>query len=109
MFSRTERLHFRFWQEQPLFLCFVLFVKCFGKLSTEKHCENASLLFLWWGITGSAVDSLCEQVPKSCQETLTDFADSLLQMGCVSRALCTRGVQGAALALLRGLGLEAGK
>lgn len=85
----------------------MLFVKCFGKLSTEKHCENASLLLLQWGITGSAVNSLCEQVPKSCWEILMDFADSLLQMGSVNWALCTRGLQGPASALLRGL--EVGK
>lgn len=87
----------------------MLFVKCFGKLSTEKHCENASLLFLQQGITGSAVDSLCEQVPKSCWKILMDFADSLQQIGCVSWALRTGVVQGAASAQLGGLGLEAGK
>lgn len=99
LFSRTEWMYFRFWQERPLFLHFVLFVKCFGKLSTEKHCENTSLLFLQQGITGSAVDSLCEQVPKSCQEILTDCADSLRQMGCVSRAPRTWRVQGVVSAL----------
>lgn len=71
-------------------LHFMLFVKRFGKLSTEKHCQKASLLFLQWGITGSAVGSLCEQVPKSCWEIPMEAAGSLQQLGgagvCVRRA-----------------------
>lgn len=62
-------------------LHFTLFVKRFGKLSTEKHCQNASLLFLQRGITGSAVGSLCEQVPKSCWEMLMELAGWLQQPG----------------------------
>lgn len=71
-------------------LHFMLFVKHFGKLSTEKHCQKASLLFLRWGITGSAVGLPCEQVPKSRWEMLMEAAGSLLQLGgargCVRRA-----------------------
>lgn len=62
-------------------LHFTLFVKRFGKLSTEKHCQNASLLFLQRGITGSAVGSPCEQVPKSCWEMLMELAGWLQQPG----------------------------
>jgi len=62
--------------KDPL-LHFMLFVKRFGKLSTEKHCQKASLLFLQWGITGSAVGSPCERVPKSCWEMLMEAAGSL--------------------------------
>lgn len=87
----------------------MLFVKYFGKLSTEKHCKNASLLFLWQEITGEAVNPYCGQVPKYCWEILMVFADSLRQMGRVSRALRTTGMQGSASALLGGLGLEVGK